>query len=199
MTHHILRRLLQTVPVLFGVSLLVFAIMHVVPGDPVRLIAGPDALESVIARVRAEVGLERPLYVQYLSSVSRALLVVLALGARRVAPHDSIRQDLPHALARPSAEFPLGTDEFGRCIISRILFGARLSLVVGVIATAIGATTGILLGLCAGYFPRADAPVMRCVDVLLAPISEKAQSRLEPVLHLAGRWAASELPEPVRA
>jgi peptide/nickel transport system permease protein len=95
-------------------------------------------------------------------------LVLLALGARRVAPHDPIRQDLPHALAKPSAEFPLGTDEFGRCILSRILFGARLSLVVGVIATAIGATAGILLGLCAGYFPRADAPVMRCMDVLLA-------------------------------
>ena len=95
-------------------------------------------------------------------------LIVLALGARQIAPHDPIRQDLPHALAKPSVEFPLGTDEFGRCILSRILFGARLSLLVGVIATAIGATAGILLGLCAGYFPRADAPVMRCMDVLLA-------------------------------
>ena len=95
-------------------------------------------------------------------------LVVLALGARQIAPHDPVRQDLPHALAKPSAEFPLGTDEFGRCILSRILFGARLSLLVGVIATAIGATAGIVLGLCAGYFPRADAPVMRCMDVLLA-------------------------------
>ena len=95
-------------------------------------------------------------------------LVVLALGARQIAPHDPIRQDLPHALAKPSVEFPLGTDEFGRCILSRILFGARISLLVGVIATAIGATAGILLGLSAGYFPRADAPVMRCMDVLLA-------------------------------
>jgi peptide/nickel transport system permease protein len=95
-------------------------------------------------------------------------LVVMATGARQIAPHDPIRQDLPHALAKPSAEFPLGTDEFGRCILSRILFGARLSLLVGVIATSIGATAGILLGLCAGYFPRADAPVMRCMDVLLA-------------------------------
>jgi len=44
-------------------------------------------------------------------------LVVLAFGARRIAPHDPIRQDLPHALATPSEEFPLGTDELGRCII----------------------------------------------------------------------------------
>src|SRR5215831_9578714 len=49
------------------------------------------------------------------------LLVVLAVAARLLAPHDPIRQDLPHALAGPSLEFPLGTDEFGRCILSRIL------------------------------------------------------------------------------
>jgi peptide/nickel transport system permease protein len=96
------------------------------------------------------------------------VLILLALSARHVAPHDPIRQDLPHALAGPSVEFPLGTDEFGRCILSRILFGARLSLLVGVIATAIGATAGIVAGLAAGYFPRLDAPVMRCMDVLLA-------------------------------
>jgi peptide/nickel transport system permease protein len=96
------------------------------------------------------------------------ILSFLALAARQVAPHDPIRQDLPHALAGPSREFPLGTDEFGRCILSRILFGARLSLLVGVIATAIGAAAGILSGLAAGYFPRLDAPVMRVMDVLLA-------------------------------
>jgi peptide/nickel transport system permease protein len=95
-------------------------------------------------------------------------LILLALSARQVAPHDPLRQDLPHALAGPSVEFPLGTDEFGRCILSRILFGARLSLLVGVIATAIGAGAGILSGLAAGYFPRLDAPVMRTMDVLLA-------------------------------
>jgi len=95
-------------------------------------------------------------------------LIVLALAAPHVAPHDPIHQDLPHAQAGPSAEFPLGTDEFGRCILSRILFGARLSLLVGVIATAIGAAAGIASGLVAGYFPRLDAPVMRAMDVLLA-------------------------------
>jgi len=86
MTRYVLRRLLQTVPVLFGVSLLAFAIMHVVPGDPVRLIAGPDAPESVIARVRAELGLERPLYVQYWSFLSRALQGDLGRSLRSRAP-----------------------------------------------------------------------------------------------------------------
>jgi ABC-type dipeptide/oligopeptide/nickel transport system permease subunit len=96
------------------------------------------------------------------------LIVGLAVAARLLAPHDPIRQDLPYALAGPSLEFPLGTDEFGRCILSRILYGARLSLLVGVIATAIGAGAGILCGLAAGYFPRLDAPIMRIMDVLLA-------------------------------
>jgi peptide/nickel transport system permease protein len=97
-----------------------------------------------------------------------ALLILLAAFAAQVAPRDPIRQDLPSALAPPSREFPLGADEFGRCILSRILFGARLSLVVGVLATVIGAVAGILLGLLAGYFPRLDAPVMRAMEVLLA-------------------------------
>jgi len=96
------------------------------------------------------------------------LIVGLAVAARLLAPHDPIRQDLPYALAGPSLEFPLGTDEFGRCILSRILYGARFSLLVGVIATAIGAGAGILCGLAAGYFPRLDAPIMRIMDVLLA-------------------------------
>ena len=86
MTRYIFRRLLQTVPVLRGVSVLAFAIMHVVPGDPVRLIAGPDAPESVVARVRVELGLERPLHVQYLSFLGRALRGDLGRSLRSRAP-----------------------------------------------------------------------------------------------------------------
>jgi ABC-type dipeptide/oligopeptide/nickel transport system permease component len=86
MTRYLIRRLLQTVPVLFGVSVLAFAIMHVVPGDPVRLIAGPDAPESVVQRVRAELGLERPLYVQYASFLGRAVQGDLGRSLRSRAP-----------------------------------------------------------------------------------------------------------------
>src|SRR6266545_1398468 len=97
-----------------------------------------------------------------------AALVLLAVFAGYLSPHDPLRQDLPHALAGPSIEYPLGTDQFGRCVLSRILFGARLSLLVGVFATAIGAITGTVLGLVGGYFARLDAPIMRAMDVLLA-------------------------------
>ena len=83
---YVLRRILQTVPVLLGVSLLAFAVMHVVPGDPVRLIAGPDAPESVVLRIRTELGLDRPLYEQYASFLGRALRGDLGRSLRSRAP-----------------------------------------------------------------------------------------------------------------
>src|SRR5262245_40577549 len=86
MTRYPMRRRLESVPVLFGVSVLAFAIMHVVPGDPVRLIAGPDAPESVVQRVRAELGLERPLYAQYLSFLGRAIQGDLGRSLRSRSP-----------------------------------------------------------------------------------------------------------------
>lgn len=99
MTRYLIRRLMQTVPVLFGVSLLAFAIMHVVPGDPVRLIAGPDAPESVVQRVRTELGLERPLYVQYWSFLTRAVQGDLGRSLRSRAPVvDEIMRRFPATL-----------------------------------------------------------------------------------------------------
>ena len=97
-----------------------------------------------------------------------AAFAVLALFAPWLAPSDPLKQSLPDALSRPSLRFPLGTDEFGRCVLSRIIHGARLSLLVGVLATAIGAIAGTTLGLAAGYFRRLDGYVMRAMDVLLA-------------------------------
>jgi peptide/nickel transport system permease protein len=86
MGRYVVRRLLQTIPVLFGVSLLAFAIMHVVPGDPVRLIAGPDAPEEVVQRIRVQLGLDRPLHQQYLSFLGRALQGDLGRSLRSRAP-----------------------------------------------------------------------------------------------------------------
>jgi peptide/nickel transport system permease protein len=86
MGRYVVRRLLQTIPVLFGVSFLAFAIMHVVPGDPVRLIAGPDAPEEVVQRIRVQLGLDRPLHQQYLSFLGRALQGDLGRSLRSRAP-----------------------------------------------------------------------------------------------------------------
>lgn len=94
-------------------------------------------------------------------------LAVAILGPW-LAPYDPIDQELRAQLQGPSREHPFGTDEFGRDIFSRVIVGARPSLMVGVIATAIGATIGTLVGLLAGYFSRLDTPFMRLMDVLLA-------------------------------
>jgi peptide/nickel transport system permease protein len=73
MGRYILRRLSAMIPVLFGVSLLVFSIVHLIPGDPAVILAGMEASESQVARVRQELGLNRPLYVQYASYMAHVL------------------------------------------------------------------------------------------------------------------------------
>src|SRR5262245_3223909 len=85
-TGYILRRLLQTVPVLFGVSLIAFAIMHVRPGAPQRTIAGPCARESVVERRRADLDLAPPLLVQDWTCLARALRGDLGRPLRARSP-----------------------------------------------------------------------------------------------------------------
>lgn len=94
--------------------------------------------------------------------------VLVAIFAPLLAPYDPIEQSLPDQLKSPSWSHPLGTDEFGRDLLSRVIVGSRVSLMVGVLATLIGGTGGVLLGLAAGYYRRADNILMRLMDILLA-------------------------------
>lgn len=94
-------------------------------------------------------------------------MIIAAFGPW-LSPYDPIDQELRAQLQGPSMAHPLGTDEFGRDMLSRIMVGARASLMVGVVATAIGATVGTIAGLLAGFYSRLDTPVMRLMDVLLA-------------------------------
>ena len=97
------------------------------------------------------------------------LLGLAALAAPWLAPADPYRGDLAAALSAPSVANPLGTDAQGRDVLSRVLFGARLSLAVGVASQVISLTAGLALGLAAGYYGRwVDAVVMRVADVTLA-------------------------------
>jgi ABC-type dipeptide/oligopeptide/nickel transport system permease subunit len=92
-----------------------------------------------------------------------------AVAAPVLAPHQPWEQTLERKLEGPSRDFPLGTDELGRCILSRILYGGRLSLAVGFVSVAIGLLVGGGMGLLSGYFGGpVDAVIMRVVDVLLA-------------------------------
>ncbi len=96
------------------------------------------------------------------------VIVLLAIAAPLIAPYDPAEQDLANRLQPPSARFWFGTDSFGRDVLSRILWGARVSLTVGVGATCVGMLVGGALGIVAGYRGGAlDMVVMRLVDVLL--------------------------------
>jgi len=97
-----------------------------------------------------------------------AVLFVMAIGARLLAPHDPIRQHLVDRLHAPATRFPLGTDDLGRDVLSRMIYGIRISLTVGLVAVGIAVGIGTILGLISGYFGGwADTFVMRIVDIML--------------------------------
>lgn len=97
-----------------------------------------------------------------------ALISMLAITAPTISPHDPAEMHFEERLSPPSASFPLGTDQFGRCIFSRIVYGAQTSLSIAIISTLIVVTAGIIIGMYAGYFSRYDAFLMRMTDILLA-------------------------------
>ena len=96
-------------------------------------------------------------------------LLIMAVGAPRLAPHDPLAQDLSQRLLAPGGRFPLGTDDLGRCVLSRIIYGARTSLLIALSIVAAASIVGLLLGLLAGYFGgHVDEVIMRLVDIMLA-------------------------------
>jgi ABC-type dipeptide/oligopeptide/nickel transport system permease subunit len=101
-------------------------------------------------------------------------IVASALMAPLIAPHSPVSVDIRHRLAPPAwmeggtADHPLGTDQVGRDLFSRMIYGGRVSLLVGVAAVLVSSTIGVLLGLAAGYFgPRVDWVIMTMVNVML--------------------------------
>ncbi len=95
--------------------------------------------------------------------------IVAALAAPILAPHDPLRQDLGNALARPGRAHLLGTDNVGRDVLSRVIWGTRVSLVAGLVSVAIATLAGSLLGGVAGYSGgRVDGLLMRAMDAVLS-------------------------------
>jgi peptide/nickel transport system permease protein len=127
-------------------------------------IANPRARRRRILRRRF---LRRPSAVGALLVV--AVFVVVAIFAPLIAPESARQTDFNHLLAHPSWQHLLGTDELGRDEFSRLVWGARASIVVGFLATGLGLILAVPLGLVAGYFRGpVDAVVARGTDVLLA-------------------------------
>jgi peptide/nickel transport system permease protein len=97
------------------------------------------------------------------------VLILCALAAPLLAPHDPISQETSRRLETPSKEHPLGLDDLGRDVLSRIIWGARVSLRVGFSVVLITSLVGVTLGAISGYFGGwVDLAIMRVCDILLA-------------------------------
>lgn len=104
-----------------------------------------------------------------LGALMLLLMVAVAALAPVLAPYPPNEADFAASLQGPGPEHLLGTDEHGRDLLSRLIYGTRLSLLVGVISVAVGLSAGVTLGATAGYVGgRVDALIMRAMDVMLA-------------------------------
>lgn len=101
--------------------------------------------------------------------IMTTIMLVLSLSAPLISPHDPIKQDLVNSLRPPSATYPLGTDDVGRDLLSRTLYGGRIALPLVVAAVAWSSVIGVLVGLLAGYAGGwVDLVLMRVMDAQLA-------------------------------
>ena len=127
---------------------------------------------AVAARGIGLAAVRAPIFANPLNIVALALIAVFAmcaLFAPLLAPYDPLVQDLGSRLRPPSSEHWLGTDSLGRDIASRILYGARISLVIGVVVVASAGVFGTFVGLVAGYAGGlVDEALMRLTEVFLA-------------------------------
>ncbi|MCD5972629.1 MULTISPECIES: ABC transporter permease [Pseudomonas] len=117
---------------------------------------------------RRLIGLPRVPLVSAISLVVLVLIIAMAIFAPWVANHDPVALSPANRLKPPSADFWLGTDAYGRDLFSRIVYGAQVSLMVGIGVTVLSILIGLPLGLLAGYFRGLDAVLMRVMDGLMA-------------------------------
>jgi len=96
------------------------------------------------------------------------VLTLLALFAPWVTPYGPMAMKISDRIQSPSLAHWFGTDELGRDVFSRVVFGARYSLMIGALVVLISVTGGVLLGLAAGFFRRLDGPIMRFVDAMMS-------------------------------
>lgn len=103
-----------------------------------------------------------------IAMVVLALIALAALAAPWIAPHDPLAMNPLSRLKPPSSEHLLGTDNFGRDLFSRVIWGGRVSLLIGIGAAVVSVLIGMAIGLVAGFFRTMDAIVMRIMDALMA-------------------------------
>ncbi|MDY0276003.1 MAG: ABC transporter permease subunit [Desulfomicrobium sp.] len=132
-----------------------------------------SATKSTLPAWVRELGLTLRILSRNPSAVLGGMIIMtmafLALAAPFIAPYDPIMLSLPDRLQSPGSAHFFGTDELGRDIFSRILYGARISLTIGLLVVGVAGITGSLIGAVAGYFGGViDNVIMRCMDVILS-------------------------------
>ena len=113
----------------------------------------------------------RKLFSRKIVLVGAAVIAVMALAAVTapwITPYDPMALKVLDRLQSPRAAHWFGTDELGRDVFSRVVFGARYSLMISALVVVISVAAGVLLGLAAGFFRRLDAPLMRVVDAMMS-------------------------------
>ncbi|MBV9545798.1 MAG: ABC transporter permease, partial [Chloroflexi bacterium] len=150
MTQYVLRRLVVLPIVLFGVSVLVFMVLHLVPGNPAQVIAGPDAPPETVAQIERELGLDRPLPEQYARYIGRVLQGDLGRSLRSRRPVlDDVMDALPNtlqltlvaAIITPLIAIPLGViaaARRGTRVDRGLMLLSMLGITVPVFAIALG-------------------------------------------------------------
>ena len=97
------------------------------------------------------------------------IIVFIAIAAPLLAPYDPLDQSVSSRLDPPSREHPMGLDDKGRDILSRVIYGTRIALMVGFFSVLVGGALGTAIGVAAGYFGgKIDSALMRLTDVMLA-------------------------------
>ena len=136
--------------------------MSAVPASPDIVYAAPRRRHPVITFLR-----QQPLGAAGLVVI--VLMILAAVLAKWVAPYDPLTVDYADILARPTWKHWLGTDNFGRDVLSRIIYGAQTALSIGFLASILGSTLGATLGVASAYFGgRIDMLVQRLMDVVLS-------------------------------
>jgi peptide/nickel transport system permease protein len=113
----------------------------------------------------------RKLFGRRVVLVGAAILIVVALAALLapwITPYDPMAFRIVDRLQSPRATHWFGTDELGRDVFSRVVFGARYSLMIGALVVIVSMVCGVMLGLTAGFFRRLDGPIMRVVDAMMS-------------------------------
>ncbi|MCC8980796.1 ABC transporter permease [Bradyrhizobium acaciae] len=128
----------------------------------------PESTIPVTRPFRVKFGFLTSTPIIAVATICLALIILMAIFAPLLAPHDPLLLTPSQRLKPSSAQYLLGTDAYGRDLLSRIIYGARISLVIGLGAAVCSIGIGLLIGLVAGFFRWVDAVLMRIMDGLMA-------------------------------